>query len=72
MILLNVTTRAVIRFPMTTASNASFHDRPMAIKELPILQFETAKASEIQYVTTGSRVSLISKKSIVAAFYIQL
>ena len=49
---LKVTTSAVIKFPMTTATRASFHESPIAIKELPILQLETAKTSEIQYMTT--------------------
>lgn len=45
---LKVTTRAVMKFPITTVTKASFQDRPMAMSELPILQFDTANASEIQ------------------------
>ncbi len=41
-------TSAVIKFPTATATNASFQDSPIAIRDDPILQFETANASDIQ------------------------
>lgn len=41
-----------MKLPITTATRASFQESPIAINELPILQFDTANASEIQYVTT--------------------
>ncbi len=44
-----------MKLPMATATRANFHDNPIAMSDDPILQFETAKASDIQYVTTSRR-----------------
>jgi len=66
---LKVTTRAARKFPSLTATGAIFRERPTAMSEELISQFETANASELQYATTYVQVSSCSLKEVELCAY---